>query len=63
MEERTDRVNLQALFIEHAAGHYTERALRERLDRILKAIEDRIVEPTKDVLEELAQINISLGEA
>jgi len=63
MEERTDRVNLQALFIEHAAGYYTERALRERRDRILKAIEDRIVEPTKDVLEELAQINISLGEA
>lgn len=63
MTQGTDTVNLGALFLEHAGGKFTERALRERRDRILTAITNKIIQPTQEVLEELAEINISLGEA
>lgn len=36
MGEDTNSVNLQALFLEHAAGMMTKRALRERQTRILR---------------------------
>lgn len=61
MFDKTD--SLTALFISHAGGYRTDRALRERRDEILTAIEKREVEPSRDLLEELAEINVKLGDA
>lgn len=41
----------------------TMQGLRLRRDEILLAIEARKVQPTLDVLRELAEINMALGEA
>jgi hypothetical protein len=39
-----------------------QRALRERRDEILGAIGDRTVEPTPDLMKELAELNIAIGD-
>ena len=40
-----------------------ERALEDRRARILAAIGERSVEPTPEIMLELAEINVALGEA
>ncbi len=39
-----------------------ERALEERRARILTAIEERTVKPSKALMDELAELNIALGD-
>ena len=39
-----------------------QRALRERRDEILGAIGDREIEPTPDLMKELAELNIAIGD-
>jgi hypothetical protein len=41
----------------------TIRALQERRAEILEGIGERIVEPTEDVMRELFDLNIALGDA
>lgn len=43
--------------------HQTIRALNDRRTYILTAIGDRVVEPTDEILGELAELNIALGDA
>ncbi len=38
------------------------RAIKERRDRIMQAIDERTLEPTSDVIKELAELNIALGD-
>lgn len=52
------------LFAAHARNEMSTEAMRERRDNLLKAIENGDFEPPYlDVLEELAELNIALGEA
>lgn len=64
MDQQT--INLQALFLEHAAGMVTRRALEERRVRILKnmsANKYTMSEETfKELTEELAEIDRKLGK-
>lgn len=64
MEQQT--VNLQALFLEHAGGMFTRRALEERRVRILKNMSankyNMSEETFKELTEELAEIDRKLGE-
>lgn len=54
--------NLSALFLEHANGYRTERALDEMRCEILEAFKAGSAVPTTALLEELAEINIALGD-
>jgi len=62
-QDQKDTVSTSVLFLEHAKGYRTERALRERRDEILNAFEEKLARPTRALLEELAEINIRLGDA
>ena len=41
---------------------FVERQLRERRDAIFGALGDRTLEPNKEIVKELAEINIALGD-
>ena len=39
-----------------------QRALRERRDEILSALGDRTIEPTPELIRELGELNIAIGD-
>lgn len=52
-----------SLFAATAREGVTEQALRERRDRILNDFHEKRAVPTDELLRELYDINIALGEA
>ena len=55
--------HLGSLFIKHAGGYKTERALRERRLEICKALDEKKVNFSETLKKELEDIEIKLGEA
>lgn len=43
-------------------SHQVQRALMDRREQILQAIGDRTAEPTKELLDELGELNIAIGD-
>lgn len=58
----SESVNLASLFLEHAGGLVTERALRERRKRIIHEIQ-RGRPVSREVEQELDEIEDALGES